>query len=34
MINQINENEVEATDVLSNHLYKYIYETNEIMAMP
>jgi len=34
MISQINENEVEATDVLSNHLYKYIFETNEIMAMP
>lgn len=32
MIEQINQNEVEATDVLSNHIYKYRRETNEIMT--
>lgn len=32
MIEQINTTEVEATDVLSNHIYKYRRETNEIMT--
>jgi len=32
MIEQINNTEVEATDVLSNHIYKYRRETNEIMT--
>ncbi|HAV89886.1 MAG TPA: hypothetical protein DCW44_01220 [Eubacterium sp.] len=32
MIEQINITEVEPTDVLSNHIYKYRRETNEIMT--